>query len=122
MEIEKFGSGPWPGVSVSGVTVTLTACGETRAYDCAALQGDAQVVVDVVRGEDGRLAEGVAGGGEYVANLIIPPARYEDVAAAEGTAAEDVETGAERARVTLDAAGMAAVRLILWTINDTQEA
>ena len=40
MQIEKKGAGPWPTVSVDGTTVSITACGETRSYDCNALQGD----------------------------------------------------------------------------------
>lgn len=129
MQIERKGSGPWPGVEVDGVTVTLTVGEERRVYDCAALQTDTQVTVDVVRGHDGTLAEGVANGGEYVANLIIPPARYEDVPLpmplAEEELPEDIDPACitsapttESVRVPLDAADMAAVRLILWTIND----
>ena len=75
MQIEKKGAGPWPTVSVDGTTVSITACGETRSYDCNALQGDAQVVLDIVRTADGGLAEGVANGVEYVASLIIPASR-----------------------------------------------
>ena len=79
MQIEKNGSGPWPGVDVEGVTVTLTVGDDALSFDCAALQEDGQVTVDVVRGHDGGLAVGVEKGVEYVANLIIPPVRYEDV-------------------------------------------
>ena len=129
MQIEKKGSGPWPGVEGDGVTVTLTAGEERRVYDCADLQGDAQVVVDVVRGPDGHLAEGVANGTEYVANLIIPPARYEDVPLPMPLSAEDLPEDidpacitpaptTESVRVPLSPEDMEAVRLILWTIND----
>jgi len=129
MQIEKKGSGPWPVVTVDGVTVTLTLGEESRSYDCAELQGDAQVVVDVVRGHDGGLAEGVENGGEYVACLFIPPAQYEDVPLPMPLSAEDLPEDidpacitpaptTERVRVPLDAAGMAAVRLILWTVTD----
>ena len=129
MQIEKKGSGPWPGVEVDGVTVMLTVGEESRIYDCAALQEDGQVTVDVVRGHDGSLAEGVANGGEYVANLIIPPAHYEDVPLpmplAEEELPEDIDPACitsapttESVRVPLETADMAAVRLILWTIND----
>ena len=129
MQIEKKGSGPWPGVEVDGVTVTLTAGEERRVYDCADLQGAAQVVVDVVRGPDGHLAEGVENGTEYVANLIIPPARYEDVPLPMPLSAEDLPEDidpacitpaptTESVRVPLSPEDMEAVRLILWTIND----
>ena len=133
MQIEKNGSGPWPGVDVEGVTVTLTVGDDALSFDCAALQEDGQVTVDVVRGHDGALAVGVANGTEYVANLIIPPARYEDVplpvTLEEPDLPEDLDPACitpapttESVRVQLCAAGMEAVRLILWTVTDNMEA
>ncbi|MGN0008579.1 MAG: hypothetical protein ACI33N_02860 [Desulfovibrionaceae bacterium] len=130
MQIEKKGSGPWPVVEVEGVAVALVAGEERRAYDCAELQGDAQVVVDVVRGPDGHLAEGVENGGEYVANLIIPPARYEDVSLPMPLSAEDLPEDidpacimpaptTESVRVPFSPGDMEAVRLILWTVTDS---
>ena len=134
MQIEKKGTGPWPTVSVDGTTVSITACGETRAYDCNALQGDAQVVLDIVRTADGALAEGVANGVEYVASLIIPAARYENVplpmTLEEPVLPEGVDPASislapttETVRKELAATDMEAIRLILWTIteNSTQE-
>lgn len=133
MQTEKKGSGPWPGVDVEGVTVTLTVGESSLAFDCAALQEDGQVTVDVVRGHDGGLAVGVANGTEYVANLIIPPARYEDVplpaTLEEPELPEDLDPACltsvpttERVRVPLAAEEMEAVRLILWTVTDNMEA
>ena len=133
MQIEKNGSGPWPGVDVEGVTVTLTVGESSLAFDCAALQEDGQVTVDVVRGHDGGLAVGVENGTEYVANLIIPPARYEDVplpvTLEEPDLPEDLDPACitpasttESVRVPLAASDMEAVRLILWTVTDNMEA
>lgn len=133
MQIEKNGSGPWPGVDVEGVTVTLTVGDDALSFDCAALQEDGQVTVDVVRGHDGGLAVGVENGTEYVANLIIPPAHYEDVplpvTLEEPDLPEDLDPACitpapttESVRVQLCAAGMEAVRLILWTVTDNMEA
>ena len=133
MQIEKNGSGPWPGVEMDGVTVTLTVGDDALSFDCAALQEDGQVTVDVVRGHDGALAVGVANGAEYVANLIIPPARYEDVplpaTLEEPELPEDLDPACltsvpttERVRVPLAAEEMEAVRLILWTVTDNMEA
>ncbi len=134
MQIEKKGAGPWPTVSVDGTTVSITACGETRSYDCNALQGDAQVVLDIVRTADGGLAEGVANGVEYVASLIIPASRYENVplpmTLEEPVLPEGVDPASispvpttETVRKELAATDMEAIRLILWTIteNSTQE-
>ena len=133
MQIEKNGSGPWPGVDVEGVTVTLTVGDDALSFDCAALQEDGQVTVDVVRGHDGGLAVGVEKGVEYVANLIIPPARYEDVplpaTLEEPDLPEDLDPACitaapttESVRVPLAASDMEAVRLILWTVTDNMEA
>ena len=133
MQIEKNGSGPWPGVDVEGVTVTLTVGESSLAFDCAAMQEDGQVTVDVVRGHDGGLAVGVEKGVEYVANLIIPPVRYEDVplpvTLEEPDLPEDLDPACitpapttESVRVPLAASDMEAVRLILWTVTDNMEA
>lgn len=133
MQIEKNGSGPWPGVEMDGVTVTLTVGDDALSFDCAALQEDGQVTVDVVRGHDGALAVGVANGTEYVANLIIPPARYEEVplpaTLEEPDLPEDLDPACitpapttESVRVPLAASDMEAVRLILWTVTDNMEA
>lgn len=133
MQIEKNGSGPWPGVDVEGVTVTLTVGDDALSFDCAALQEDGQVTVDVVRGHDGGLAVGVEKGVEYVANLIIPPVRYEDVplpvTLEEPNLPEDLDPACitpapttESVRVPLAASDMEAVRLILWTVTDNMEA
>ena len=130
MQIKKNGSGPWPDVEMDGVTVTLTVGENALSFDCAALQEDGQVTVDVVRGHDGALAVGVANGTEYVANLIIPPARYEDVplpaTLEEPDLPEDLDPASvpttERVRVPLAAEEMEAVRLILWTVTDNMEA
>lgn len=133
MQIEKNGSGPWPGVEVDGVNVTLTVGDDALSFDCAALQEDGQVTVDVVRGHDGGLAVGVEKGVEYVANLIIPPVRYEDVplpvTLEEPDLPEDLDPACitpapttESVRVPLAASDMEAVRLILWTVTDNMEA
>lgn len=133
MQIEKNGSGPWPDVEMDGVTVTLTVGDDALSFDCAALQEDGQVTMDVVRGHDGGLAVGVEKGVEYVANLIIPPVRYEDVplpvTLEEPDLPEDLDPACltsvpttERVRVPLAAEEMEAVRLILWTVTDNMEA
>ena len=133
MQIETKGSGPWPSVEVDGVKVTLTVGDDALSFDCAALQEDGQVTVDVVRGHDGGLAVGVEKGVEYVANLIIPPVRYEDVplpvTLEEPDLPEDLDPACitpapttESVRVPLAASDMEAVRLILWTVTDNMEA
>ena len=133
MQIETKGSGPWPGVDVDGVKVTLTVGDDALSFDCVALQEDGQVTVDVVRGHDGGLAVGVEKGVEYVANLTIPPAHYEDVplpvTLEEPDLPEDLDPACitpaptmERVRVPLSAEEMEAVRLILWTVTDNMEA
>lgn len=134
MQIERSGSGPWPEVNLDGVKITLSAGGESLVFDCSGLQEDSQVTVDVVRGQNGGLAVGVENGTDYVANLIIPPARYEDVPLTMPLSGgedlpEDIDPTCitpapttERVRVPLSAADMEAVRLILWTVTDNMEA
>ena len=132
MQIERKGSGPWPGVAVDGVNVTLTVGDKALSFDCAALQEDGQVTVDVVRGHDSGLAVGVENGTEYVANLIIPPVRYEDVPLPVTLEEPDLPENLDPAcitpaptteivRVPLAASDMEAVRLILWTVTDNME-
>lgn len=132
MQIERNGSGPWPEVNLDGVKVTLTTGEDSLVFDCSELQEDGQVTVDMVRGLDGGLAVGVENGGEYVANLIIPPARYEDVSLPVTLEAPDLPADldpacitatptTERVRVPLGPEDMEAVRLILWTINTNNQ-
>lgn len=131
MQIERNGSGPWPVAEVDGVQVTLSVGEDSRMFDCAALQGDGQVTVDVVRGIGGKLTEGVENGTEYVANLIVPPARYEEVplpvTLAEVEVPDDLDPmcissvpTTQIERVPLGEEDMAAVRLILWTVQEPQ--
>lgn len=131
MQIERNGPGPWPVVDVDGVQVTLSVGEDSRVFDCAVLQGDGQVTVDVVRGIGGKLTEGVENGTEYVANLLIPPARYENVPLPVTLAEVDVPDDLDPMcissipttqieRVPLDEEDMAAVRLILWTVQESK--
>lgn len=133
MQIERKGSGPWADVAVDGVLVTISIGSESRQFDCAALQQDMQLTVDLVMGLDGRLCETAANGGEYVANLIIPPKRYADVDLPmplnEEPLPDDVDPQSitpapvvETVPVPLEDEEMEAVRLILWTVNPVEDA
>lgn len=133
MQLERKGAGPWADVSVEGVLVTISVGDESRQFDCAALQQDMQLTIDLVMGLDGRLCETAANGGEYVANLIIPPRRYTDVDLPVTLAEESLPEGVdpqgltpvpvvETVAVPLEAEEMEAVRLILWTIRNNEDA
>jgi hypothetical protein len=111
MQIEKLGSGPWPQVAVNGVAVTLTVGDQSKTYNCADLQQDEPVTVDVVLCAAGAMAEGVSVGVAYVANLILPAADYMD-APSDGS-----DIGTARVRAPLTATGMEAVRVVLWTVE-----
>ena len=74
MDIIRQGTGPWPEVSVTGTTVTLTVGDNGLDFNCAELQRDEQVAVDIVSGHDGEMTVGTDNGIAYIANLIIPPA------------------------------------------------
>ncbi len=127
MQISRFGNGPWPDVRVEGVKVTLSVGKESLVFDCAGLQADVQTVLDVVRAHDGGLAVGVANGTAYLANLTIPPGRYEGrplpMPLAEAALPEGLDpmciTSAptmEWVRLPMSPEDMAAVRLILWPV------
>lgn len=129
MQIEKKGSGPWAEVSQTGAVVTISLGEDEKVYDCAALQQDAQLMIDVVMGFDGHLAEGAVNGSEYVANLIIPPQRYADVDLPVTLTEEPLPEGADSAGFTpmpvvetvpvpLEEDEMEAIRVILWTVNE----
>lgn len=129
MQIEKKGSGPWAEVSQTGAVVTIALGEDEKIFDCTALQQDAQLVIDVVMGFDGHLAEGIANGSEYVANVIIPPKRYADVDLPVTLAEEPLPEGADAAGFTpapvvetvpvpLEEDDMEAIRVILWTVNE----
>ena len=131
MDIIRQGTGPWPEVSVTGTTVTLTVGDNGLDFNCAELQRDEQVAVDIVSGHDGEMTVGTDNGIAYIANLIIPPARYADVPlpatlAEEPELPEDLDPlcialapTVQRERLPLTEEDMAAVRLIIWTLTET---
>lgn len=131
MQIERKGTGPWAQVNQSGAVVTIALGEDEKTFDCTALQQDGQLVIDVVMGFDGHLAEGIANGGEYVANVIIPPKRYADVDLPMPLNEEPLLEGVDPQSITpvpvvktvpvpFDEDEMEAVRIILWTVNEIQ--
>jgi len=120
MQIEKKGNGPWADVSVSCGAVSIAVGEEVLLLNCNALQQDSQMFIDIVRGANGSLVRGVENGSEYVASLILPPARYKDVPAPEGSSSGMGSESTVQERIPLDET-LAAVRLVLWTVTDNQE-
>lgn len=131
MQIEKKGTGPWAQVSQSGAVVTIALGEDEKTFDCTALQQDAQLVIDIVKGFDGHLAEGIANGGEYVANLILPPKRYVNVDLPMPLNEEPLPEGVDPQSITpapvvetvpvpFAEDEMEAARIILWTVNEIQ--
>lgn len=122
MQIEKKGSGPWPEVTVSCGAVAIAVGDNAILLNCNDRQQDSQLFIDIVRGADGSLAEGVENGTEYVASIVIPPARYKEVAAPQplsgGMYSMEESTSLERIPLDED---LTAVRLVLWTVTDNQE-
>ena len=129
MQITKKGCGPWAEFSVRDTSLSLSIGEETLSFNCANLQTDNQSVVDVVRTADGQMVEGVCHGTDYIANLIIPPAKYHDVAlpVPEGKSRSSealpgmMEQTSKRERLTFSSEDMAAVKLVLWTLTDKHE-
>lgn len=120
MQIEKKGNGPWPGVTVACGAVSIAVGDEGILLNCNDRQQDSQIFIDIVRGADGSLAEGVENGSEYVATIIIPPARYKDVPAPEGTSSGMGTESTMQERIPLDE-NLASVRLVLWTVTENKE-
>lgn len=132
MQIEKKGSGPWATVKQSGTAITVSLGEDERSFNCADLQRDARLEIDIVTGFDGHLAEGIENGAAYVANIIIPPKRYAEVDLPMTLNEEPLPDGidpacvierplTETVPVTLDEDGMESVRVILWTVNESPD-
>ncbi len=94
MIVEKMQeNGNFEEYSIDG---TILRLGD-KEMDIDALQKEGQEIIDIM--EDGR----------FVANVIIPPAKYEEVEVAESTVEGELSTQAVRISVDMN-----TVKLILW--------
>lgn len=97
-----------------GLEGTVLRIGDNE-IDLEAEQGEQEVIVPFVRYE-GKVQRGLLPCGEYVAEVIIPPRRYERVEVAEGVQEEGMEqqSHTEQVGVPLD---IERVVLKLWPIS-----
>lgn len=92
---------------VSGTTITIAGTN----IDCAALQADSQVLVNVAKDRSGAILVNPANGGTCLAILRIPPKQYQEI---PGEPAEqDGEPIIVRQELPLDPN---AIEVELWPI------
>jgi hypothetical protein len=93
---------------------TLTVAG--IAVDLASEQRDQEVTIPFSR-QEGMVRRGITPCGEYAAEIVIPPRRYETVERAETTETEngaEEQTYTETVSLPLD---INTVTLKLWSVN-----
>ena len=82
--------------------------------DLAKRQTDEVVLIDICFDSSGAIIMGTTDAKSYVAQIIIPPAEYEEIQTAKKTeASNDMNNGTQRKKLPLD---MEQVELILWSI------
>ena len=96
MIVEKMNDGEYITYSLNGAVLTLDGV----EYNLEALQKDEQNIIDV-KVDD-----------RFVANIIIPPAKYEEVDS--GNVDDNNEAIYEKVKLPLD---VEAVKLNLWAIK-----
>ena len=121
MQIEILDNGkPVIGYTENGTVVTIGGEGGI-AVDCAALQADAAVTVDICRDAAGNLVQGVSEGKAYVASLVIPPQeKSEQVQMENGEPVLD-DSGSPVYEVVTAPVAMSKVRLVLWPFVVNEE-
>lgn len=113
MQVAILGSGPLAEYEENGSVVKIG--GENGIeIDCAALQADAAVAVDICRDAAGNLVTGVSEGVSYVASIIIPPQeKSEQLKMKSGKPVKD-DNGNQVYEVVVAPLNMNKVRLSLW--------
>jgi len=114
MQLEILGNGPLAEYAVNGTVVKIGGEGGVE-INCAALQMDAAVTVDICRDPSGNLVRGVADGVSYVASLIIPPQeKSEQLKVDEAREPVLDDEGNEVYEMIITPLNMGKVRLSLW--------
>lgn len=99
MIVEKVNNGEYITYSLNGTVLVI----DDKEYDLERLQNDEQNIIDV-KVDD-----------RFVANIIIPPAQYNEVASGETDDGGDILYS--RVKVALDTE---AVKLNLWAIQKNE--
>ena len=73
--LEMMGSGPCADFSISGTVVSVG----NASVDCASLQSDHEMIVDICSDGQGGFVVGAQAGKAYVLSCIVPPRRYQYV-------------------------------------------
>lgn len=113
MQIEFLGNGPLAEYEEVGTVVKIGG-DDGVEIDCAVLQADAAVTVDICRDSSGNLAQGVGDGVSYVASLTIPPQEKSEQPKTEGGEPVLDDKGNQVYEVVIAPLNMNKVRLSLW--------
>lgn len=112
--IDKLGNGDlYPEVQEVGTKIVLLAFESVLEFDCAALQQESPVHIDIMQNDEGKMVEGLKNGDKYVANIDIPAARYEYQPGVE-------EDSVEKVQVPFTKDNLSAVKVTLWEISPVQ--
>ena len=120
MQLEILGNGPLAEYEENGTVVRIG--GENGVeIDCAALQADAALTVDICRDYSGSLVQGVGDGVSYVASLIIPPQEKSEQLKVD-EAGEPVldDKGGQVYEMVAAPLNMGKVRLSLWPFENPE--
>ena len=116
MQIDILGNGPLAEYEENGTVVQIG--GENGVLiDCADLQTDVAVTVDICRDSSGVLVQGVGDGVSYVASIIIPPQEKSERLKVDkdGDPVLD-DKGTEVWEMVVAPLNMGKVRLSLWPL------
>ena len=119
MQLEILGNGPLAEYEEDGTVVKIG--GENGVeIDCAALQTDAAVTVDICRDSSGNLVQGVGDGVSYVASLVIPPQEKREQPKTEDGEPVLDDKGNQVYEVVIAPLNMGKVRLALWPFENPE--
>jgi hypothetical protein len=113
MQVEVLGNGPLVEYAVNGSVVKIGGDGGIE-IDCAAIQVDAAIAVDICRDVAGNLVQGVSEGVSYVASLVVPPKEKSEQPKVEDGEPVLDDNGNQVYEVVVAPLNMNKVRLSLW--------
>ncbi|MBR4742505.1 MAG: hypothetical protein IK079_06400 [Desulfovibrio sp.] len=111
--IKYLGNGDlYPVVQEVGTKIVLLALDSVLEFDCAILQKDVPIHIDIMEGSNGKMVVGLDYGDKYIANIDIPAAKFEFRPGKDDTV--------EKFQVPFTNADLASVKVTLWKINPVQ--
>ncbi len=118
MQVDILREGPLAKYAANGSVVRIGGDGGIE-IDCAAIQADVAIAVDICRDATGNLVQGVSKGVSYVASLVVPPKeRSEQPKVEKGNHVLD-DKGNQAYEIVVAPLNMNKVRLFLWPFMNT---